>query len=345
MPVKSVFAFAVATLALSSAALLQSHTAEAQTCPVGRACFYAPPSMPPPTGTWEVGWDMIIASPRGTISGTYTVGTGMPVMFSVSPGMPLRVDLGNAGAFAYAPAAPQNTFNATASTYNRAEQRGIFVDASSAELIIDHRLVRGPWQSSETIKPAASGLGTRFRLSGYSLNQTNNADTGHDYVSLYSPEGATVTLAAPPGAPMPFWGDGVAGAVRMVVLARGQTIVVRTIEGCTGGINGALVTSTTPIAVSSGGRGWSGGAGSCAVAGGCGDDGADNVIPTTGIGTQYIVDDYPSTGAEGERVHVIADVGNTIVRVNNVMVATLAAGQTHTFSPNGLTFVETSLPA
>jgi cysteine-rich repeat protein len=324
-------------LAVSTAiASLALHASElhAQVCPAGRTCFYVPPGMPIPTGFSGIGWDMVLAAPRGTITGTWRIGlAGMPRSFSVSPGTPVIFDLGTDGAA-----------TGIATAYNAIQSNGIFVEASSGELIVDHREIRGPWQSSSTIKSSSYSLGTRFRAAGYALNQTNNPDTGHDYISVYAPTGATVTFTAPPGASAPFWDDGIAGLTHSVTLTAGQTYMIRSRAGCTE-LHGALVTSTDPISAESGGRGWSGGSGACAVGGGCGDDGADHLIPVTGLGTQYVTDDYPSSGPDGERVHVIADVDNTEVRVNGTLVATLMAGQRHTFSPSGLQYIETSVNA
>jgi cysteine-rich repeat protein len=290
--------------------------------------------MPIPTNYSNIGWDMVLAAPRGTITGTWRVGPmGTPTAFTVSPGAPQIINLGVDGAA-----------RGIATAYNVIQSNGIFIEASSGELIVDHREIQGPWQSSSTIKSGSYSLGTRFRAAGYALNQTNNPNTGHDYISVYAPTGATVTFTAPPGITAPFWDDGIAGLTHTVTLAAGQTYMIRTQQGCRE-LHGALVTATDPISVESGGRGWAGGSGACAVAGGCGDDGADHLIPSTGIGTQYVIDDFPSTGAQGERVHVIADVDGTQVRVNGTLVATLMAGQTHTFNPSGLTYITTSVPA
>jgi cysteine-rich repeat protein len=238
---------------------------------------------------------------------------------------------------------PLSATQGTAAAYNTAETRGIFIEASSSELIVDHREIVGPWQSSSTIKASSYSLGTRFRLGGYNLNGNNTTDTGFDYASVYAPFGGTVTLTAPTGAALPFW-EASATATLTVTLTAGQTYIARTAPGavCTREIDGALVTSTEPISVDTGGRGWSG---VCSVGGGCGDDGADNVLPTTGVGTEYVVHNFPSASTEGEDVTVVADVAGTEVRVNGALVATLAAGATHTFVVSGVTYVQTSRPA
>ena len=73
-------------------ALLAPEQARAQACPVGRSCFYVPPALPTPPG-FTVDWDMVLASPRGTITGSWQAGTNPAVAFTVSPGSPLVVPL------------------------------------------------------------------------------------------------------------------------------------------------------------------------------------------------------------------------------------------------------------
>ncbi|MCB9599259.1 MAG: hypothetical protein H6720_02710 [Sandaracinus sp.] len=307
---------------------MPADTAEAQACPIGRACFYVPPALPTPP-TFSVDWDMVISSPRGTITGTWRAGGGPATAFSVSPGMPLTV--------------PLSTTEGTASGFGTAESRGIFIEASSAELVVNHRLIEGPWQSSSTIKSSAYALGQRFRLGSYNLDVVNTTSTGYDYTAVYAPFGGDVTFQAPPGAPLPFW-EGRATASFTVSLTAGQTYIARTVPGnvCNREQVGGLVTATDSIAVSIGGRGWSGG---CSTTGGCGDDGADNILPVTGVGTQYVIHDFPTTNAQGEDVAVVADVAGTEVRINGVLVATLNAGQVHIAAVSGLTYIETSQPA
>jgi hypothetical protein len=319
----------VALLALSLGVFSFASRVEAQTCPAGRSCFYVPPALAEASGYTGAGWDMVLASPRGTITGTWRAGAGAPNAFTVSPGAPIVV--------------PLSATMGTAAAYDTIETRGIFIDASSAELVVDHRRIAGPWQSSSTIKNSTTGLGTRFRLGGYNLNGTNTADTGYDYASVYAPFGATVTFTAPPGATAPYW-NGSAALSFSVTLTAGQTYIARTVPSAVCGreIDAALVTSTDPITVDTGGRGW---AGICSVAGGCGDDGADNVLPVTRVGSQYVVHDFLSAAADGEDVVIIADTAGTEVRVNGALVATLAAGGTHRITVTGVTYITTSHPS
>lgn len=319
--------YSLGLLALSFA-LSAPLPAGAQSCPPNRACFYVPPAYPTPPG-YSVGWDMVLASPRGTITGTWRDATGNPTAFSVTAGTPLVITLSAA--------------LGTAGAYDTVEARGLFIEASSAELIVDHRLIVGPWQSSSTVKAATAALGTRFRLGSYNLNGVQSTDTGFDAASVYAPFGATVTFEAPSGAPLPFW-QASADASFSVTLAPSESYVARTVPGqvCDRELMGALVTASAPIAVESGGRGWGL---ACTVAVNCGDDGVDNLLPVGALGTQYVVHDLPSAANAGEDLAVVADQSGTEVRLNGTLVATLGAGGVHRAAISGLTYVETSTPA
>jgi|GEM_PF-1375937 len=299
-----------------------------QTCPVGQHCFYVPPLMPNPTDYTGTGWDMVLASPNGTITGTITYGDGTPTAFSVTQGSPQKHTL--------------SASLGVISAYATVEKRGIFITADRADLSVVQRFVVGPWNSSATIKESTSSLGTRFRLGGYVLDALNTPNTGHDIVSVYAPFGATVVVD-PPGTATNFWGDGFTGNVRTVTLGVGQTVLLRTANnaGCGVDLTGALVTSDAPISVITGGRGW---ATSCSAyaSGSCGDDGVDHIIPESLVGTDYAIDVYPAP--EANSVAIVATDDNTTVAVNGTSVATLAAGASHRFAASGLAYIEASKP-
>jgi cysteine-rich repeat protein len=315
-----------------SAALLISafaSSAQAQSCPSGRSCFYAPPFLATPPGYSGIGWDLVIASPTGTATGTINANGQAPIAFTASPGSPFIQTL-------------STSFGTTAG-YETIEQRGIFIEADTPDLIVVHRLIQGPWQSSSTIKNANQALGTRFRLGAYNLNGNNSSDTGFDSVSIYAPFGAEVVLTAPPSATAPFW----AGSPNLsftINLAAGETYVARTIPGavCTRETWGGLVTSNAPIAVESGGRGWSG---ICGVSGGCGDEGIDNILPPNRLGTKYVVHDFPSSTASGEDFAVVAEYDDSELTVNGTVLLTLDAGEVYRAGVSGLMYIETSKPA
>ena len=316
--------FAWSALFFACAWLASAASAEAQVCPAGRYCFYVPSGLPYESSHSSVSsrqFDIVISSPVRTVAGTYTIGTGAAIPFSVTPGNSERVPLGA---------------NGPASGYDVAERRGVFIVADSPDLTIDHRETFDQEQYSETIKRHEIALGTRFRLGGYSLNREDRPGAAIDAVLIYAPSGGTVTLRAPPGATLPFW-NGSASADYVATLSEGQTLAVRSLVGRD--IDGALLTSSAPVAVSSGGRGWS--------TAGCGDDGMDGLVPVSALGTEHVVR-LPTGSYEGNdesRVRVIADVDGTEVQVNGATVATLTAGSYYQFRPTALSHVRTSRPA
>lgn len=314
-------------LVMGFAVLLGGKAAWAQSCPDGSYCYYAPPILETPlVSNANYSGDLVLASPGGTITGTYSVNGGVPVAFSVSPGTPVFIELmGDEGKL---------------SGYLVPEQRGTFIVANSSSLLVDQRITASNWMSSSTVKNHVVGLGTRFRAGGFSLNQDNTSvlgmtdGTGYDFLAFFAPEAANITVTAPPGATtLPFWNDGIADFSHSFSLQAGQTYVMRTRTGVE--MDGALVTSDKPISVATGGRGWFGTS--------CGEDGMDHLVPTELLGTQYVVDDYPATA--GERVSVIAESDGTDVLINGTLAATLNEGETYTPAVASLTFIETSRPA
>ncbi len=314
----------------------------AQVCPAGRQCYYVPASLPRPSNPAGNNFtsgaalhDLVLSAAGGPVSGTYRINGGAAIPFVATSATPTIVAL--------ASDAPSGAGDGSASAFDVVETRGIFVEASTAELSVSSRLIVGPWQSSASIKEASFGLGTRFRVAGYNLNRNSSGSvgyTGYDSISVYSPVGATVTIEAPPGAVAPYWGDGIMGLTRQVTMAPGETYVIRTLAGdtCNVEIDGSLVTSDSPVMVMSGGRGWAGG---CGTVGGCGDEGLDTITPIANWGAEFVVVDAPGAA---EDVRIVADTNNTEVRLDGVLVATLAAGEVHTFSPFGTQTIQTTEP-
>lgn len=313
-------------LVMGLAVLFGGKAAWAQSCPDGSFCYYAPPILETPlVSNANYGGDLVLASPAGTIAGTYSVNGGAPVPFSVAPGMPVFIELmGEEGKL---------------SGYLVPEQRGTFIVADSSALLVDQRVTASNWMSSSTVKSHVVALGTRFRAGGFSLNQDNVSvlgmtdGTGYDFISFFAPEAVNITVTAPPGAVLPFWNDGIPDFAHSFSLQAGQTYVMRTRTGVE--MDGALITSDQPISVAIGGRGWFGNS--------CGEDAMDHLVPAELLGTQYVVDDYPAT--VGERVSVIADADGTDVLIDGVLASTLNEGETYTPAVVGVTFIETSKPA
>ena len=318
----------LAATLLCLAMLAAPTSAHAQNCPGSKTCYYVPPQMPPPPH--PVTWDLVLAAGNTAVSGTYTFPGEAPVAFTANVGAPVTIQL--------------SSTKGLASAYATKEQRGVFVVADGPGLSVVTREITGPWNNSETVKDHNTALGTRFRVGGYTLDATQSADTGHDVIMLYAPLGATITVTPPGGI---VWGDSLGSSALTFTLNAQQTYLLRTQpNGCGYDLTGALVTSDQPIAVASGGRGW--GTPTCHAAdpisaSACGDDGFDNLIPTSGLGTQYAVDLYP--GTDGDRVTVVADEDGTVVSTNGTVKTTLAAGGKYRFETTGLTLIQTSKPA
>ena len=137
---------------------------------------------------------------------------------------------------------------------------------------------------------------------------------------MYAPTGATVTFVAAAGS---TWGDGTGETTVTVTLTAGQTYSLRTTIGTN--IDGALVTATAPISVSSGGRGWGSG---------CGDDGSDHLVPTSQWGTDFVVVDMRATAEE--QTVIVADTAGTTYTVTRsgggaTLTGTLNAGDVFRF--------------
>ncbi len=304
--------------------------AAAQNCPANKTCFYVPPQMPPPPH--PVTWDLVLSAGYAPVTGTYTFPGQAAQAFTASVGSPVIIAL--------------SSTQGLASAYSVKEQRGVFVVADGEGLSVATREITGPWNNSATIKDHNTALGTRFRAGGYTLNSTSGGITGIDVIMLYAPLGATVVVTPPAGV---VWGEGLPAGPQTIVLAAQQTYLLRTdMNGCGYDLTGALITSDQPISVMSGGRGW--GTATCQGTDplhgtGCGDDGFDNLIPTSGLGTVYAVDGYPAI--DGDRVSVVADENGTDVYRNGTLVATLAAGGKYEFQSTDqtLTLIETSKPA
>ena len=327
-------------------AFLFAAPAAGQSCPTGRNCYYVPAAQPPPRsdGTnpgsgalFAVGanpYDLIIStSSPDTVTGSFRVDGGANQPFAIDVNTPFRRIF----------AATQTS----ATHFATAQARGIFVEASS-EVSVVHRLFDGAWQMSTTVKEQNFSLGTRFRVAGYPLNQIyngNDSQRGLDFISVYAPTNAVVTFQAPPGSTAPFWGDGIATLTHTVSLNAGETYVARNFGGqCNREIDGALVTSTSPIAVTTGGRG---GSGICGAGGTCGEEGADQIIPTNGWGNEFVLWSSAIADSYGEDVRIVADTDGTVLTIqtpSSTSTVTLNAGQTHTFVPSPVTRVTSSAP-
>lgn len=322
----------LALFAVIALVVMTHSAANAQSCPSGRYCYYIPPAMPDPGG-FSTSGDWVMSVSSGTTAVSYRINGATEVATTVSEGTPLLINLAE---------------GAAQGSWETIQQRGGFV-VSDDPLVVAARTTVGPWQSSASIKEQALALGKRFRLGGYALQLRSGSSGGFDTVSVVAPTGAQVTFTGPAGAPNDFW-QGQSSPSFTVSLAAGETYVLRTrvrdTALCTDEylLDGALVTASAPIAVLSGGRGWSGG---CGVTGGCGDEGMDNVLPVPRWGKRFVIPNAPGSTSDGEVVTVVADAAGTQIFLdgNTTAVATLGAGQVYRFGPSTPThYIETSVP-
>ena len=328
-PIRGRWGVATLMLAALLGALVAPGLAEAQACPAGRFCFYVPPGMPltgSHSGAGSRVFDAILSAPAVTVTGTYAIDGGAATAFSVSPGTSFRIPLSGGAALQTA--------------FNTSQNRGVFISASSQELTVDFRETFDAEQYSATIQRSTIALGTRFRLAGYSLNNESVAEANRDVATVYAPTGATVTFTRPAGAALPFWAETPADTdgILTLTIAAGQTASVRTAGGFD--FDGALLTSTAPIGVVAGGRGW--------APGGCGDDGMDSVLPTSIWGSLFATRFPDGSDPATSRIRVLSDTAGTQVFLNGSAVAsaTINAGEFFTItSTPTITSIRTSQPA
>jgi gliding motility-associated-like protein len=182
-----------------------------------------------------------------------------------------------------------------------------------------------------------NALGTRFTVPfQMSFNNRTSEPNFNDFVILATEDKTRVIInpktdlvGHPAGVPFPIFLD------------RGQTFLLRAASNAPfQRPGGTLVTATNPIAISINEDllqypGF-----------GCADSGGDQLISDNLAGTEFIVLRGRFTAGNPDYYYVFATEENTIVKVNNVVVKTLNAGEYY----NGLLsdescFVETSAPS
>lgn len=336
------FNSAVCLAAWLTAAILPA-TALAQRCPEGRECTYLPALPPPPpphvSNPNAYGTVLIFSAPDQAAQMKYTAGD------VVMPELGL-----DATHVAFNPL-PRGL--AVSPGFGVVSRQRVFVEGSRTYIFVGQLGGADNTYYLSHTRSHTSGIGRRFRLGGFSMNASNGDDMGYDFVGLYAPDGATISLTASPQvyaalqAQNPgafFWQSG-PGAEQTVVLGAGETVVLRTagaaqVRGAIGApIDGTEVVASQPISVSVGGRGWLFDTDGTTLLGV--DDSLDGIIPIDYLGTQYVLKAYPAPA--GQEVRVVADENNTTVRRNGTQVATLAAGETYRFvPPTGTTSLETN---
>lgn len=274
-----------------------SVSAQATVCPVDTYCYYIPPADVGATTTLE------LSAPHGTANN---------VQISVSggaPAAPITVD---------SQLVTQTLPGLAAIAYGTVGTRGGYV-FSNQPLVVTVRNDALAFNDRFVVKPSRMALGTRFRAIGYGLNGTGSGNQGFDTIAIHAPTGASVTITPPATT---SFADGFGGVATVGV---GGALLVRSQPGQD--LSGALITADKPIAVLTGGRGYSEDAAPCT------DAGYENLVPTKHGGNDFMV--YDQDGAANpaqELVYIIADEDDTQVSISNGGNVTLDAGDVHALS-------------
>ena len=188
------------------------------------------------------------------------------------------------------------------------------------------------------------GSANKFTYAG--AGTVNAPQQGRSIISVMASEDNTeVTFIPPPNNVTWEWTGSNSDTIR-ITIDRGECYMISSTLN-TQNVTGAKVTSTKPIAVSSGtfDINYTNG-------GGAVDNGWDMLVPVQRTGTEYVVISTPSNPDEA---YVIATENNTTVHINGNLEATLQEGEFHTLdmSSNALGqntadvvyFIETNHPS
>lgn len=204
--------------------------------------------------------------------------------------------------------------------------KGFIVQASDMIYVTIRVIDQSGNQSSQLVSKGLAGLGTEFRVGGYTNMNVNTYSTIHfTFVSILATENNTVVNFSniKTGAVL-VNNAGAGNTPASITLNSGESYVM----GVTGptaanrdALIGTLVSSNKPIAVNCGSFGGTNAVGNL-------DLGFDQIVSTERTGTDYIF--VRSTGVdEVERVLLIAHTNNTEIYLNGATTPnyTLNAGQ------------------
>ncbi len=187
-----------------------------------------------------------------------------------------------------------------------------------------------------------NALGTDFYIPFQNTwrHQPNLAPNGRSGFVVVATEDATTITVTPTRT---LEGGQVLNVPFTVLLNKGETYVGSVAQPVAGGFpSGSRIQSNKPVAVTKFSDSIN------TASGGCFDLAGDQMIPVDVLGTEYVVlrGQLGSGASNPELVVITAIADNTEVRVNGVLVATLARSQTHTYSlATARVFVSTTNPA
>ncbi len=305
------YVIAIAAAVVVSAAW--GSRAHAQACPALHHCYYVPPP-----------FASVDESPAASSAFTLELTS----VYSDTAEVEITFD-GATEQLAVGRVTQTKTFStAFTAPYDVPAARGAFISSTRA-LSVVLREAGGTYGDAASIKLASRALGDEFVLVGYPA--TGGSD--FDFVSIYAPTGAEVVLTPPSSASAPFWdGAFIADTVVTEQIPAGETLIVRTTDGVD--FTGTLLTADAPVTVLVGGRGGAA----------CSDDGFDNIVPVSGLGTRHVVFGTPTVTAVETMYIVVAVENGTDVTVEAAPSvsgvpplsppAPLAAYETFIFGPD-----------
>ena len=239
-------------------------------------------------------------NPSGA-SGTITVpGTSTSVAFTVTASntfiYPLSNGVGQTGVL------------------NTVENKGLVVQSNnpvSVEMVQEN--ANGQYF---LVSKSLKGLGTDFYAGQMGLVAGYEGGGLSEIAVMATQDNTQITIARPPSTTWNWQGTST-GTIN-VTLNAGQTYKVG-VNVATSDMTGSRITSDKPIAVSSGSFGVS-----FVNGGGAGDNGFDQLVPVTKVGSRYII---VGSNSSPDVTDFVATQNNTEVRVDGTLVATINAGQ------------------
>ena len=208
--------------------------------------------------------------------------------------------------------------------FNTVGNNGIKVVTDNGEAINVQLVQENSNGQSFLSSKGLDALGTEFYAG--EMDDINSAESNApaSIISVIATEDNTQVTFQAPNADTWNW-QGTSSQTRTITLNEGQTFVIQPANNATSDITGARITSTKPIAVSSGNFG--------ATLTGATDNGWDQLVPVQRTGKDYVVVKGPSSH---EQLEIIATKPNTQVFIDGALATTLTnAGDVYTTTTPG----------
>jgi len=208
--------------------------------------------------------------------------------------------------------------------FNTVGSNGIKVVTDNGEAINVQLVQENSNGQSFLSSKGLDALGTEFYAGEMDDINTAENNAPASIISVIATEDNTQVTFEAPNADTWNWA-GTSSQTRTITLNEGQTFIIQPENNATSDITGARITSTKPIAVSSGNFG--------ATLTSAVDNGWDQLVPVQRTGKDYVVVTGPSSH---EQLEVIATKPNTQVFIDGALATTLAnAGDVYTTTTPG----------